>query len=369
VLLRTGSSLFCSPSVLLWPPILYRTTGIPVSNVILAVTSVPAGGTVLTGAQTFALDISLYCQIVATKGVNLLAPCMTTLLLSADNGVSYCPVEAKRGRADSTNSFIHFDLADYADFDRGMLQYYLGASATPAAVGVASKGFHGPWTHYQVMFSGNTGAAVTATVLADGGASGGGSGSVTAVTAGAGLTGGTITTSGTIALANPTVSAIGGVQAIVAVAHQWITSITTSGVPVLAQPAFTDVSGTATAAQLPTTGLTVTQHIAAVIVPTGTSGTITMNLALGDWQVPAQCTAAFTLALSNPTVGQTFRVILTQAASGGPFAVTWFSGITWVGSPYTAPTMPATAGALLEAVFECTGTGVYIGHWLGNSNS
>ncbi len=167
-------------------------------------------------------------------------------------------------------------------------------------------------------------------------------------------------------LPNPSASTLGGVESIAAVAHNFLTSISTSGVPAAAQPAFTDISGTATAAQLPTTGLTITEHSAAIIVPTGTSGTITMNLALGDWQVPAQLTGNATLALSNPTVGQTFRVILQQSTAGTA-VLTWFSGITWIGAPYTAPTLPATASAYLEAIIECIGSGVYLGHWLGNS--
>ncbi len=125
-----------------------------------------------------------------------------------------------------------------------------------------------------------------------------------------------------------------------------------------------DISGA-----LPTTGLVITQHSGVIIVPSGTSGTITMDLSLGDWQVPATCTGAFTLALSNPTTGQQFTVILTQASSGGPYAVTWFSGITWIGDPYTSPTMPVTASAKLAATFKCMSAGVYLGWWLGNSAS
>ncbi len=121
------------------------------------------------------------------------------------------------------------------------------------------------------------------------------------------------------------------------------------------------------AADLPTTGLEITSHYGAIVVPSGTSGTITLDLATGDWQAPAAATGNFTLALSSSTVGQQFTVVLEQAASGGPYAVTWFSGITWVGAPYTAPTMPATASAYLVATFKCLSSGVYLGWWLGNS--
>ncbi len=112
-------------------------------------------------------------------------------------------------------------------------------------------------------------------------------------------------------------------------------------------------------------GLLITQHSGTIVVPSGTTGTITMDLSLGDWQIPATCTGDFTLALSNPTTGQQFTVVLTQAASA--HVVTWFSGITWMGAPYTAPTMPATSGAKLSATFKCISAGVYLGWWLGNS--
>ena len=178
-------------------------------------------------------------------------------------------------------------------------------------------------------------------------------------------------------LPNPGASTLGGVNSLAAVSHNFLTSITTGGLPVAAQPAFTDISGTASAAQLPTTGLTITQHSHVVVAPSGTSGTITLNLANGDFFVPAQCTGNFTLALSNPPssgYAQVFGVALTQAASGGPYSVTWFqtgasTAITWIGSPYTAPTMPTTAGGVLRAVFEYVSSSVIYGYWLGNSTA
>ncbi|HEY2178833.1 MAG TPA: hypothetical protein VGH15_09655, partial [Caulobacteraceae bacterium] len=64
-------------------------------------------------------------------------------------------------------------------------------------------------------------------------------GSVTSVTCGAGLSGGTITTTGACALAD-----------IAAQTHKFIASVT-AGVPTLSQPAFSDLSGSAACAQLP----------------------------------------------------------------------------------------------------------------------
>ncbi len=123
--------------------------------------------------------------------------------------------------------------------------------------------------------------------------------------------------------------------------------------------------GSATNLAYSDTGLKITQHYGDIIVPAGTSGTITMDLSLGDWQVPAAVTGDFTLSASNQTVGQQFTVVLAQGS--GSYAVTWFSGITWFGAPYTAPTMPNTSGAKLAATFKTTASGSHNGWWLGNT--
>ncbi len=72
-----------------------------------------------------------------------------------------------------------------------------------------------------------------------------------------------------------------------------------------------------------------------------------------------------TLAVSNATVGQQFTLLLQNDSSAR--TPVWFSGITWIGSPYTAPTMPSTASAYLTATFLCIATNTYLGWWLGNS--
>jgi hypothetical protein len=110
-----------------------------------------------------------------------------------------------------------------------------------------------------------------------------------------------------------------------------------------------------------TTGWNITQHYGAIVVPSGTSGTITMDLSLGDWQAPAALTGAATFVLSNPTVGQQFTVILIP----GGFAVTWFTGILWPGG--TIPTLTATAGKRDVMTFKCIATGVYLGFVVGQN--
>jgi hypothetical protein len=162
-------------------------------------------------------------------------------------------------------------------------------------------------------------------------------------------------------LPNPSASTLGGIRSAAAVSNQWIASISTAGVPSLSQPAFSNISGTATAAQLPTTGLTITQHAGAIIVPSGTSGTIPIDLSLGDWQAPAALTGTATFTLSNPTTGQQFTVILIPGGN----AVNWFSGILWPGG--VTPTPTSTAGKRDVFTFKCVSAGVYLGFTAGQN--
>jgi hypothetical protein len=69
-----------------------------------------------------------------------------------------------------------------------------------------------------------------------------GGGTVTSVTCGAGLTGGTFTVSGTCALANPSATTLGGIESAAAITHEWINAISTSGVPSQTRPACADLS-------------------------------------------------------------------------------------------------------------------------------
>jgi hypothetical protein len=71
---------------------------------------------------------------------------------------------------------------------------------------------------------------------------GAGSGTVTSITAGTGLSGGTITTSGTIALLPSAAGVIGGVNSKAVVSHNFLTGIGTDGSISQAQPASSDLS-------------------------------------------------------------------------------------------------------------------------------
>ena len=129
-------------------------------------------------------------------------------------------------------------------------------------------------------------------------------------------------------------------------------------------------AGTAVAGM--TTGLTLTQHTTGAVTPTGTSGTITLDLSTSDLFIPNQMTGNCTLALANPPVGgltQTFRLLIEQAASGGPFSLAYPGGIVWVGSS-TAPDMTlVSAGQTLELVFTYINSGLILGHVPGITNT
>ncbi len=116
-----------------------------------------------------------------------------------------------------------------------------------------------------------------------------------------------------------------------------------------------------------TTGLVINQHSGSILTHANTNGTVTLELSLNDWIKVGPVTGNFTLATANTTNGQQFTVVLSQQNGNSNFSVTWFSGITWIGAPYTAPAMPSTNSAILTATFKTTGTGAYLGWWLGNS--
>jgi hypothetical protein len=140
-----------------------------------------------------------------------------------------------------------------------------------------------------------------------------------------------------------------------------------SAAPVWVQPAFTDVTGTAAAAQLPTTGLVIATHTAPI--GTATDGaTVTFNLATNDWwQVTLGGNR--TLALANATTGQVFYLKLIQDATGGRTISNWFTGITWYTSTFAAPTLPTGAAKAILCCFRCTGAGAYDGFVVGASGA
>jgi hypothetical protein len=121
-------------------------------------------------------------------------------------------------------------------------------------------------------------------------------------------------------------------------------------------------TGNSAAPAAVTTNLQVDSHQGVITVDTEASNAVTVNLATSDWHQVVLNANITSFTLSNPKVGQQFTLIFQQAASGGPYSVTtWFTGtINWMGYPFTAPSMPATASAYLVVTFKCISSGVYL---------
>jgi hypothetical protein len=186
-------------------------------------------------------------------------------------------------------------------------------------------------------FYGGSGTVTTYNAYATSAGSG-----VTSITAGTGLTGGTITTTGTIALANPSATTLGGIESYAAVAHQWINGISTSGVPSSTQPAFTDISGAITAAQLP--GLAATD----IWVGNG-SGVATAVAISGDGTLSNA--GALTVASIG---GEAVSLAGTFTTSGAHPLTLTTTGTTNVTLP-TSGTLSTTTGTVTSIV---AGTGL-----------
>ena len=148
-------------------------------------------------------------------------------------------------------------------------------------------------------------------------------GSVTSVGTGTGLTGGPITTTGTISLLPPTLSVIGGVKAVAPVSHNWINSIDTSGVPALSQPAFTDVSGQATTSQLPSisNNFLLGNTSGSTGPPSGVSLSSLIDSAFGNAQGDILYRGASAWTVLTP--GTSGNFLKTQGAAANPV---WAAG-------------------------------------------
>jgi hypothetical protein len=94
------------------------------------------------------------------------------------------------------------------------------------------------------------------------------------------------------------------------------------------------------------------------------ASTITFDLSQSNWHMPSPLTGNPTLALSNPTVGQQFTIILQQDGTGSR-TVTWFTTIKWPSA--TPPTLTATANGIDVFTFKCVGTGAYYGFIAGQA--
>ena len=132
-------------------------------------------------------------------------------------------------------------------------------------------------------------------------------------------------------LPNPGASALGGVKSATAATNNFQTGIDTSGNPTFAQPAFSNLSGTATAAQIPTS------------IPVWTKYTIAYTAAQ---------TAALTNAVTVTTLAANQAVCGVISKTSTAFTGTSITsaGITIGDSNGTATTYAPTSYNLLTAV-------------------
>jgi hypothetical protein len=136
------------------------------STALLAPTVQAAGGTTVSAAYPLALDAVIQCECV-NPGSPLLSPCLVSLLLSGDGGVTFCPVETRRFESTATTAFATFTISAQADKKVSSATVWFTASGAQNAPGNA-RTFKPPWTHFALLFSGNLGASVTVSAIADG---------------------------------------------------------------------------------------------------------------------------------------------------------------------------------------------------------
>jgi len=102
------------------------------------------------------------------------------------------------------------------------------------------------------------------------------------------------------------------------------------------------------------------------VASTGSSGTITLNMASGNVQnftfSGSSASDSITLALTSVTANQIFLVSVTQN-SGGSGTVTWFSTIRWAGG--SPPTLTTTGGQRDTFGFIATSTNTFDGFVVG----
>lgn len=202
---------------------------------------------------------------------------------------------------------------------------------------------------------------------------------VTSIVAGAGLTGGTITSTGTIALGTATTSVLGGVKVdgtSITISSGVISSTNAGGNVVGPSPTvvgdfavWNNTSGTltkdvaaATASQIwvgtdngsPVTSLSM--KAASAFQTLADAATTPWNMALGfsaKWTLGGNRTLS---TPTNPIEGRTYSLMVYQPSSGGPCTVTWPASFNWGGPG--APTLSSAAniGDLISILCEDAST-------------
>lgn len=144
-------------------------------------------------------------------------------------------------------------------------------------------------------------------------------------------------------------------------------SISNSNISASAAIAATKISGTAATlgdANVYTAKQTFLNTVQTVTTVTD-AATVTFNLNLGN-VFKVTLGGNRTLAISNASVGQFFKIDLIQDGTGSR-TVTWFSTLKWPGG--AAPTLSTAASAIDSFVFEVTSAGNYQGYIVGQNLS
>lgn len=126
-------------------------------------------------------------------------------------------------------------------------------------------------------------------------------------------------------------------------------------------------SGTSKAATLSQLAAAVKPLLNAAIGSVADGATITFDMAVNNWwTVAGGLGGNRTLAVSNVAPGQQFTITLPQDGTGSR-TVTWFSGITWIGTGGSPPTLTTTPGKKDVFTFKNTGSGTYDGFVAGQN--
>lgn len=167
-------------------------------------------------------------------------------------------------------------------------------------------------------------------------------GSVSSIICGTGLSGGTITTTGTCALNASAASTIGGVNSLTCGGSNWFSALSTAGAFTCSQPAFSNLGGSATCGQLPAFSGAITTS----------AGSCASSLASG---LTIATPVINSPVINSPTIG-------TSGSAGSSHLKFAGSVPTFSGSCTGGGTSPAAAGLVgVDSSFVITlhaGTGV-----------
>jgi hypothetical protein len=339
----------------------------------------------LTNTQLTA-DINVF-----TNGLSGAVPASgggTTNFLRAD-GTFAVPAGSGGGTVTTTGSPVSGNLAAFSGataITNGNLSGDITTSGTLAATLATVNSNVGSFTNANITVN----AKGLITAAANGSA---GTGTVTSVGTSTGLTGGPITTFGTISMATSTSNSLAGYNNSGTFSTVTIGSGLTLASGVLSNSGGSVSTGTINQTAYYASAGTVISGIGpgvanapyvsngagsppgfqttnvqidstqGVITSDTFASTVTFNLATSNWHT-LTLTGNATLALSNPSVGQQFSIILLQDGTGSRL-VTWFSGILWPSN--VAPTLTTTANKRDVFTFKCISTGVYLGFIAGQN--